>query len=75
MMNNNEIRKQLLEIGPGQEVDGFELCDCCMDFSPGIGMDGETITHCPLCGDRHIITVAAADYWRKEMAGRYGRRL
>ena len=41
----------LYEVGPGQAVEGYELCGNCMGLSPGISMDGETLTHCPLCHD------------------------
>ena len=64
--------ERLRPLGPAQEVDGYELCGCCDGLSPGL--DGhEQIVHCPLCHDRHVVTVAAADRWRKEMAERRGR--
>jgi len=50
-MNTKELRATLYEVGPGHAVEGYELCGNCMGLSPGISMDGETITHCPLCHD------------------------
>ena len=72
-MNTKELRATLYEVGPGHAVEGYELCGNCMGLSPGISMDGETITHCPLCHDGHLVTASEADRWRKEMAERRGR--
>jgi hypothetical protein len=72
-MNHNELRKQLLEVGPSQEISGHELCPVCGGLSPGVDMTGENIVHCPLRHDGHVVTVAAADRWWKEMAERRGR--
>jgi hypothetical protein len=59
-MNNEELRDKLYQVGPGCEIDGYELCDCCDGRSPGISMYDESIMHCPGCNDRHIVTTEKA---------------
>jgi hypothetical protein len=72
-MTTKELREKLYKVGPGTAIDGFELCGACDGLSPGISIDGESIVHCPLCHDGHLVIARDADRWRKEMAERRGR--
>jgi hypothetical protein len=62
----------LRRLGPEKVLNGIELCPCCDSLSPGIVMDGETIVHCPVCHDKGMVAVEAADRWRHEMREKYG---
>jgi hypothetical protein len=70
-MSNRETLEALRRLGPEKVLNGVELCPCCDSLSLGIAMDGETIVHCPVCGDRGHVTVEAADAWREKMRKRY----
>jgi hypothetical protein len=71
-MSERNLVETLNKLGPEKVVDESELCPCCDGLSPGIGMDGETVMHCPVCHDQNAATVADADRWRDEMRKRYG---
>ena len=66
-MSNRELVETLRKLGPEKVLDGMELCPACDSLSPGISIDGEPIMHCPVCHDQGIVSVEAADRWRREM--------
>jgi hypothetical protein len=73
-MSNREILEALRRLGPEKVLDGRELCPSCDSLSPCIAMDGETVMHCPVCHDQGMVTVEAADRWRRRMQELYGSK-
>jgi hypothetical protein len=47
-----------------------DLCPYCDGLSPGVDMTGERIIHCPLCGNKHIVTPEEVKAWEEEMRTR-----
>jgi hypothetical protein len=73
-MTNRETLEALRKLGPEKVLDGMELCPSCDSLSPCIAMDGETVMHCPVCHDQGMVTVEAADLWRRRMQELYGSK-
>jgi len=73
-MTSRQTLETLRRLGPEKVLDGMELCPSCDSLSPCIAMDGETVMHCPVCHDQGMVTVEAADRWRRRMQELYGSK-
>ena len=73
-MNSRELREKLLQIGPGHDVEGHELCRLMHGRLTRISIDGETIMNCDLCHDGYVLTIRYSTRWWRELPPARPRR-
>jgi hypothetical protein len=74
MSRRENLVETLKRLEPENVVDGMELCPACDGLSPALGHRrgesgeiDECIINCDVCYNRHVVSVEAADRWRREM--------